>query len=288
MLGPVEKALLAVLLLVLMTGIGATLSPSHFRDVLKSPKGVLIGLASQFGWMPLIAFALAKVLDLPAPMAVGLVLIGCTPGGTTSNMFTYYAGADVALSVSMTVVSTAVATVVMPLLLVLYATPLTSTELTLPLGNIVTTLALVLVPVGIGIAIRARSEAAALRVERLGSASGVVVLVLLIATSLWSNHADLSRIPVAGFVAAVALGVVGMGLGYGVSRVVGMGEPQRRAVALETGIQNSPLAFAIILAAFPEAEQAQVLWLPMLYAMFVLISASIATMIFRARPMKSF
>lgn len=281
MLGPIEKTLLAVLLLVLMTGIGATLSPGHFRDILKSPKGVLIGLASQFGWMPLIAFGLAKGLGLPPPMAIGLVIIGCTPGGTTSNMFTYYAGADVALSVSMTVVSTAVATVAMPLLLMFYAAPLTSTEFDLPLGNIITTLALVLVPVALGIAIRARSEAAAARLERLGSASGVVVLILLVGTSLWSNHNDLAQIPVAGYVAAGALGLAGMGLGYGISRAFGMSQAQRRAVALETGIQNSPLAFAIILAAFPESEQARVLWLPMLYALFVLLSASAATLVFR-------
>ncbi len=288
MLGPFEKALLAVLLLVLMTGIGATLSPRHFRDIARSPKGVLIGLASQFGWMPLIAFGLAKGLALPAPMAIGLVLIGCTPGGTTSNMFTYYAKADVALSVSMTVVSTAVATIVMPLLLMLYAAPLTSTELTLPLGNIVTTLVLVLVPVGIGILIRRRSEAAAAKAERLGSLSGIVVLVLLVGSSLWSNHADLARIPPAGYIAAVALGLLGMGLGYGVSRAAGMKSAQQRAVALETGIQNSPLAFAIILAAFEPAEQVEVLWLPMLYALFVLISASVVTLVFRrTETMKS-
>lgn len=281
MLGPLEKALLAILLLVLMTGIGATLSPGHFRDIVRSPKGVLIGLASQFGWMPLIAFALAKGLSLPAPMAVGLVLVGCTPGGTTSNMFTYYAGADVALSVSMTVVSTAVATVVMPLLLMAYAAPLTQAELALPMGNIVTTLVLVLLPVGVGIALRAKKPELAAKVERLGSLSGVVVLVLLIGTSLWNNYADLARIPAPGYLAAIGLGLLGMTLGYLVSRGLGMGVPQRRAVALETGIQNSPLAFAIILAAFPESEQVQVLWLPMLYALFVLISASLVTLIFR-------
>jgi BASS family bile acid:Na+ symporter len=236
--------------------------------------------------MPLIAFGLAQALQLPAPMAIGLVLVGCTPGGTTSNMFTYYAGADVALSVSMTVVSTAVAALVMPLLLMLYAEPLTSTALSLPMGNIVTTLVLVLVPVGIGIAIRAKSEAAALRAERLGSLSGIIVLVLLICSSLWTNHADLARIPTAGYVAAIALGLLGMVLGYGASRVLGMGVPQRRAVALETGIQNSPLAFAIILAAFPESEQVQVLWLPMLYALFVLISASVVTLVFRRSSSK--
>lgn len=283
MLGPVEKALLAVLLLVLMTGIGATLSPRHFRDILRAPKGVLVGLASQFGWMPLIAFGLAKGLALPTPMAIGLVLIGCTPGGTTSNMFTYYARADVALSVSMTVVSTAVAAVVMPLLLMVYAEPLTSAELSLPLGNIVTTLVLVLVPVGIGVAIRARSERVAAKAERLGSLSGVVVLILLIGTSLWSNHGDLAEIPAAGYVAAIALGLLGMMLGWGVSRALGMPASQQRAVALETGIQNSPLAFAIILAAFPESEQVQVLWLPMLYALFVLLSASVVTLVLRRK-----
>lgn len=278
MLGGVEKALLAVLLLVLMTGIGATLSGSHFRRIVRHPRGVLIGLASQFVWMPLIAYALAKGLELPTPMAIGLVLIGCTPGGTTSNLFTYYARADVALSVSMTVVSTAVAVVLMPLLLLAYAAPLTSATLELPLGNIVTTLVLVLVPVALGIAIRARSERAAARAESLGSASGVIVLVLLVATSLARNHGDLARIPASGYVAAVSLGGLGMVLGYLASRILGLKPAQRRAVALETGIQNSPLAFALIIAAFPGPEHATILWLPMLYALFVLVSASLVTL----------
>lgn len=281
MLGGLEKALLGVLLLVLMTGIGATLSGDHFRQIVGRPRGVLIGLASQFGWMPLIAFGLAKGLDLPTPMAIGLVLIGCTPGGTTSNLFTFYARADVALSVSMTVVSTAAAVVVMPVLLTVYATPLTSAELSLPLGSIATTLVLVLVPVFVGVLIRARSESAAARVERLGSVSGIVVLVLLVGTSLVRNHADLTQIPAAGYVAAVALGLLGMGLGYAASRGLGLPPAQRRAVALETGIQNSPLAFALIIATFPESEQTAMLWLPMLYALFVLLSASVATVWFR-------
>lgn len=281
MLGGVEKALLAVLLLVLMTGIGTTLSRAHFREIMRSPKGLLIGLASQFGWMPVVAFGLAKVLALPSVMAVGLVLIGCTPGGTTSNLFTYYAKADVALSVSMTVVSTAVAVVVMPLLLLAYAAPLTSTALPIPIGSIVTTLVLVLVPVALGIFIRSRNEALALRIEKLGSMSGIVVLVLLVGSSLLRNYESLAEIPVSGYVASVSLGIAGMGLGYLASAALRLPTKQRRAVALETGIQNSPLAFAIIIAAFPGEEQAQMLWLPMLYALFVLVSASFVTLLFR-------
>ncbi|MEM6297014.1 MAG: bile acid:sodium symporter [Myxococcota bacterium] len=281
MLGGVEKALLAILLLVLMTGIGTTLSGAQFKAILAKPKGVLIGLASQFGWMPLIAFGLARGLELPTPMAIGLVLIGCTPGGTTSNLFTYYAKADVALSVSMTVVSTAVAVLVMPLLLMVYAAPLSSTEMDIPLGSIISTLVLVLVPVAAGIFIRAKNERVAAKVERAGSIAGIVVLVLLVGSSLATNYADLLEIPATGYAAAIALGVLGMGLGYLAARLVGMNAGQRRAVALETGIQNSPLAFGLILASFPEGEQRTMLWLPMLYALFVLLSASVATVAFR-------
>ncbi|RLB53613.1 MAG: transporter [Deltaproteobacteria bacterium] len=281
MIGGVEKALLALLLVVLMTGMGATLTFRQFGEVVRRPKGVLVGLASQFGWMPLVAFGLATALDLPAELALGLIIIGSTPGGTTSNLFTYYSGADLALSISMTVVSTLVAVVVMPLLLLVYAAPFTGDELELPLGNIVTTLALVLVPVGLGMAIRRRSERIAKMLERAGSYSGVAVLVLLIASSVVRNSSLFAQIPGAGYAAAFCLGVVGMGLGYGVARGVGLGLPQRRAVALETGIQNSPLAFGVILASFPDELTDRMLWLPMLYALFVLVSASVATLIFR-------
>jgi len=281
MLGGFEKALLAVLLIVLMTGMGATLDKSQFRGIVRRPKGVLVGLASQFGWMPLVAFGLARALELSPAMAIGLVLVGCTPGGTTSNLFTYYARADLALSISMTVVSTVVAVALMPILLVVYGRALTGTEFSLPLGSIVTTLALVLVPVGIGMVLRARSPQMAARAERAGSVSGVVVLLLLIGTSLANNRSVLSQIPAEGYFAAAALGITGMALGWGVARVLGLGVPMRRAVALETGIQNSPLAFAVVIASFPESEQDTLLWLPMLYALFVLLSASVVTVLWR-------
>ena len=102
MLSGPEKALLAALLIVLMMGMGATLERSHVRDVLAKPRGVLVGLASQFGWMPLIATGLALAFGLPDELALGLLIVGCTPGGTTSNLFAYLSKADVALSIAMT------------------------------------------------------------------------------------------------------------------------------------------------------------------------------------------
>src|SRR5262245_30473154 len=105
MLGPLEKALIAVLLAVLMFGMGTTLTPARFRDVVKHPKAFLIGTASQFLFMPTAAYLLAKALDLPDEVAIGLVVIGTCPGGTTSNLFAHLAGADVALSIAMTAAS---------------------------------------------------------------------------------------------------------------------------------------------------------------------------------------
>ncbi|MEM6959808.1 MAG: bile acid:sodium symporter [Myxococcota bacterium] len=279
MLGTFERVLLALLLLVLMAGMGATLTPKSFRDVAKRPAGVLIGLASQFGWMPLVAFGLGKLFGLSAPLALGLLIVGCTPGGTTSNLFSYYARADVALSISMTVVSTVVAVAAMPLLVGLYAASIG--EVDVPLGSIATTLVLLLLPVAIGMGVRAKSQRGAKRLERAGSISGVLVLVVLIGASVFRNLALFATIPATGYMAAFLLGAIGMAAGYGSATLLGQAPASRRAIALETGIQNSPLAFAIVLATLPANVQDEALRLPMLYALFVLMSASVATAIFR-------
>lgn len=283
MLSGLEQALLALLLVVLMMGMGASLTVADFRAVLQRPRGPLIGLASQYGWMPLIAFVLARGLDLPNDQAISLIIVGCTPGGTTSNLFTYYARADVALSISMTAVSTIVAVVVMPLLLVVYASGFTDAALKVPYGNITTTLAVMLVPLGLGMAIRARWARAAAALEKVGSLSGIGVLALLIVTGLWHNGALLAQTTPAMYGAAIGLGVIGFGLGYLLAALLKLPQAGRRAIAFETGIQNSPLALGIILASFPAALHERMLWLPLLYALFVLLAASLLTLGWRLR-----
>ncbi len=285
MLGPLETALLALLLLVLMFGMGATLTLERFREVAREPRAVLIGLASQFGWMPLLAFVLAKGFDLPAPAALGLVIMGTCPGGTTSNMFAYYARADVALSISMTAASKLVAVVMMPLCLWLFARPFTSAEVNIPYGEVFKTLVVLLVPVALGMWLRKRrGEAFARRAERVGGLAGILVLVMLVAASLFRHASLFSTITPAMYAASVLLGVGGMALGDLAARVSRLPVRQRRAVSLETGIQNSPLAFAIIATSFDGALEAEMLRLPLLYALFVLIEASFVTLYYRARP----
>lgn len=281
MLSGLEQALLALLLVVLMMGMGASLTVADFRAVLKNPRGPLIGLASQYGWMPLIAFTLAKALELPNEQAVSLIVVGCTPGGTTSNLFTYYARADVALSISMTALSTIVAVVVMPLLLVVYAGSFSDASLKVPYGNITTTLAVMLVPLALGMFIRARSARAAAVLEKVGSLSGIGVLLLLIVSGLVHNGELLARTTPAMYAAAIGLGVIGFGAGYLLAALMRVPQAGRRAIAFETGIQNSPLALGIILASFPAALHERMLWLPLLYALFVLLTASLLTLWWR-------
>jgi bile acid transporter len=281
MLSGLEQALLAALLVVLMMGMGASLTLADFRAVLKSPRGPLIGLASQYGWMPLIAFGLAKALGLANDQAISLIIVGCTPGGTTSNLFTYYAKADVALSISMTALSTIVAVVVMPLLLIVYASSFTDAALKVPYGNITTTLAVMLAPLAIGMFVRARRPGAAAVLEKVGSLAGIGVLGLLIVTGLVRNGELLAQTTPAMYAAAIGLGIIGFGLGYLLATLMKVDRPGRRAVAFETGIQNSPLALGIILASFPAALHERMLWLPLLYALFVLLSASLLTLWWR-------
>jgi BASS family bile acid:Na+ symporter len=283
MLTPLQTILLAALLVVLMAGMGASLTVADFREVLRRPRGPLIGLLSQYGWMPLIAFMLCQALGLPDDLAISLIVVGCTPGGTTSNLFTYFAGADLALSVSMTALSSVAAVVLMPLSLYLYASGRASAGLEIPYGNITSTLAVMLVPLAIGMFVRARAPAAARIMERLGGLAGIAVLALLIGTGIHNNLGLLGATTGTMYVAAGGLGLLGFGLGWLGARVLRLGAAQRRAIAFETGIQNSPLALGILVASFPGEQQARMLWLPLLYALLVLISASLLTLWFRIK-----
>lgn len=284
MLSPLETALIALLLIVLMFGMGATLTAERFREVVAQPRAVLIGLASQFGWMPLLAFLLAKTFSLPAEAALGLVIMGTCPGGTTSNMFAYYARADVALSVSMTAASKLVSVVLMPICLFLYARPFTDATVHIPYFDVVKTLAVLLLPVALGMWLRKkRGERFAQRAEKAGSLAGLSVLVLLVVLSVVRNAGLFSTVTPGMYAAAILLGVLGMVLGDLAARAAKLPRPQRQAVSFETGIQNSPLAFAIIATSFSGALQTEMLKLPMLYALFVLIEASLVTLYYRSK-----
>ena len=284
MLSGLDKALIAALTLTLMVGMGASLTPADYRRALERPRAVLIGLLSQFGWVPFLAYLAVRGLGLEGTDALGLMLMACTSGGNASNMFSYFSRADLALSISMTAVSTLVSVVMMPVLLYVYAASFAQSEMQIPYFAVMGTLALMLAPIAAGMWIRRRSLEAAKRVERVGGLAGALLLVVLLITSVSDQLDLLISARDESLVACVFVVVSAMVLGYGLARLAGLGPRQRRAVSLETGVQNAPLAIAVILATFPEADQDALLKLPFLYAMTALCVGTVATLAYRRFP----
>lgn len=288
LLYPLDKALLAVMILVIMFGMGASLTPDDFKGVLKRPRLILIGFVSQFGFMPVIAFLLAWFLNLPPAAAIALIMVGCLPGGSTSNLFAYFARGHVALSISMTTASTLMALAMTPLLLQFYTQPFTQgiseqlgteTHFVMPTQDVIVSLFVVLVPVCGGLILRRFSKGWAKVAEDTAGFMGMIVIVYLIVTVMGRHWRLVLSSPVPIYVATVALGLVGFLFGYHVSRWLGAHPIQQRAISLETGIQNTPVAFTIILLSFPDfALQNDMLWTAILYSVFIVISSSCITL----------
>jgi BASS family bile acid:Na+ symporter len=278
MVGPLEQALLALMIAVIMLGMGASLTPRDFTSALKRPYGLGIGLVSQYGFMPLIAFTLAMTLPVSEPVKIGLLIMGCMPGGTTSNIFTYFSKGNLALSVLMTVNSTLFGVVLIPVLLLVYAAGL---DVEIPASNIVVTLILLLVPVAIGMAIRRWNANVGALVELGGSALGIFFIVFLLVSWVPRNWAFLVTTPASVFVGAIALGVMGFLFGYGLSMLLRLHPRNARTIALETGIQNGPLAVALVVLAFSSTQQQEILAVPVLYSLFIVITSSVLTLWFR-------
>lgn len=279
MVGQLEQALSAGIVFFVMLGMGASLTFGDFGRALRQPQGMAIGLACQFGIMPLLGFTLASMLNLPDALAIGVLIISCMPGGTTSNMFTYFARGNLALSVLMTVASTVCGIVAIPLLLTFYAGAL---DLTIPRENIILVLVILMVPVTIGMLIRRSSARAGDIIEKVGSMLGIFFIVFLIGGWVPRNWQFLMETHTHTYVAAIALGLVGIILGYVVAVFLRMSQRDARTVALETGLQNGPLAFGIIAFTFTGPEQQAYMAVPALYSFFIVIVASIVTLIFRA------
>lgn len=278
MVGPLEQAVLALMIFVIMLGMGASLTPRDFYLALKRPQGLAIGLISQYGFMPFIGFLLISFLPLTPAIAVGVLIMACMPGGTTSNMFTYFSKGNLALSVLMTVTATVFGVVLIPIILVLYASAL---DLRIPSENIIITLILLLVPVAIGMVLRRLNANAGAVTEFMGSVLALVFIAFLVVTWVPRNWQFLMETLPATYVAAIALGVFGIAIGYAFARVLRLHPRNARTVALETGIQNGPLAIAIIAFTFTGTEAQSYMAVPALYALFIVIISTLVTLIFR-------
>ena len=282
MLTELETKLLGVMMMVIMLGMGASLTWRDFMIAFRKPRGVLIGLLCQYGVMPLLGFTLVMVLGLTPALAIGLILMSCMPGGTTSNIFTYFSKGVLALSIVMTCVSTLLALVAVPALLTFYPKLAgISGEFQIPAANVAQVLVIMLVPTLIGMVVRKLNPNIGATLEMIGSLLGIFVILFLIGSWVPRNYQLLLSTPWTVYFSVIGLGAFGMALGYAVSRLLKQDKNGARTIALEIGIQNGPLAVLIVTSSLVGVLQQEVLLVPVLYSLFIVLISTAVTVYFR-------
>jgi len=285
MLLPWEETLLALLMIFIMFGMGASLTFRDFSTALRHPHAVGIGFASQYLFMPFIAYMLALLLGLSTYQTVALVLMGCVPGGTTSNIFTYFSKGYLGLSIMMTICSTLAAIIMVPAILAFYTSGM-GDEFIIPNKDIIMVLGVLLIPSLLGMAVRKINANTGATFELIGSILGVFVIFFLIGTWIPRNIETLANTPWTVYTAVIGLGLCGFMIGYWFARATGLEPVKARTVSLETGIQNGPLAILIVAVSFSGTAQAEMLLVPMLYSGFIVGTSTIVMFYYRARSLR--
>jgi len=235
------------LLAMVMFMMGLTLSGEDFKRIISAPKPVFVGVILQFLLMPLFAFLLAKVLQLNTQLTAGMILVASVSGGTASNVMTYLAKGDVALSISMTMTSTLLGVIATPLLCSLYLSQTISVDST---GLLVSILQIVLVPVLLGTACNQYLPGAISRIERLLPTLSMLIILLIIAIIVALNAESLADAGPLILLAVILHNSLGMAGGFYISRLMGFNLQQSQTIAIEVGMQNSGLAVALALQFF--------------------------------------
>lgn len=229
-------------LAVIMVGMGITLTVEDFRRVVVMPRPVAMGFAAQFAIMPLLGWAISRVLHLDTPLAVGLILVSCCPGGTASNVVTYLARANVALSVVMTMCSTFAAVIMTPLLTQLYAGAIVHVD---GWGLFFSTFQVVIVPVFLGLALHHFLPRVVKWTLPLAPLVSIAMIALIVA-SVVGQSADAVRHSAASLLfAVILLHSGGFALGYLSARIFGYDKIIARTVSIEVGMQNSGLGIVL-------------------------------------------
>ncbi|AKE39006.1 Putative Na+-dependent transporter [Corynebacterium camporealensis] len=246
----------SVLLGIVMFGMGLTLRPIDFALVAKRPLPVLIGVVAQFVIMPLVALLVVTILNLPAEIAAGVILVGCAPGGTSSNVVTYLSRGDVALSVTMTSISTLLAPLLTPLLTLWLAGAYMPVDAAAMAMDV---LKVVLIPVVGGLVVRMLLPKAVEKITVVLPWISVLAISAIVCIVVGGAHENIATAGALVLAAVVLHNGIGYLLGYLTGVVTGQPVPVRRTMSVEVGMQNSGLASTLAtthlnpLAALPGA-----------------------------------
>jgi BASS family bile acid:Na+ symporter len=248
---PENLQVLNIAIAVIMFGVALDIHPNDFRSVMRSPRASLVGLGCQFLLLPAIAFGLCLLLKPRPSIALGLMLVAACPGGNFSNFLTHFARGNIALSVTMSSVSTAVSIVMTPLNLSFWGQLNPSTAALLksitmdPKDIFITVLQILILPLAAGMFVHLRFPPLAARLKRPFQIFSLVFLVIFIGLALSKNMDYFIRyIGMAAWIVALTNGL-GLAMGYFTARLLGLSAYDARAVSIEVGIQNA--GFGLIL-----------------------------------------
>ncbi|UIZ92997.1 bile acid:sodium symporter family protein [Corynebacterium sp. CNCTC7651] len=268
------------LLGIVMFGMGLTLKASDFALIAKRPLPVLIGVIAQFVIMPLLALLITWILRLPPELAVGVILVGCAPGGTSSNVVSYLARGDVALSVTMTAVSTLLAPIMTPLLTLWLA----GQQMEVSAGAMaISIVKMVLVPVTLGILINVFAPKFVEAILPALPWISVIAISMIVANVVFGSRDKLVQAGLIVLFAVMLHNVFGYVLGYFAGKLTGQPETASRTMAVEVGMQNSGMAATLAaahftpLAALPAA----------VFSVWHNLSGAVLAMFFRARDQRT-
>ena len=249
----IKPTVINPLLGVIMFGMGMALRLEDFKIVFSRPKDVIIGCVAQFTIMPLLAVALSRVFALDEALAVGVVLVGCCPGGTASNVITYLAKGDLALSVGMTATSTLLAPVLTPLLVWLLAGKSVDVDVA---GMLLSILWVVILPIVAGLIVKGLWPKFTERTTAYLPALSSLTIALIVAIIIAANAQKLLMGGMVIILVVVLHNLCGLSLGWLIGRLLRLPDAKRRAISIEVGMQNSGLASSLAtlhFAAYPMA-----------------------------------
>ncbi|MDZ5608550.1 bile acid:sodium symporter family protein [Bacillus pseudomycoides] len=238
---------ITILLGIVMFGMGLTLKAVDFKMIVTKPLPVIIGICAQFVIMPLVAYALAYMMKLPAELAAGLVLLGSVPGGTSSNVMVYLAKGNLPLSIAMTSLSTLLAPIATPFILLLLAGQWIPVD---PMSMFLSIVQVIIVPIILGIAVRKFFPTVVNKGITVVPLISVLAIIIIVSAVISANVSSISSSGLLIFAAVMLHNAFGFLLGYLTALVLGLNEETRRAISIEVGMQNSGLGVALGAAHF--------------------------------------
>lgn len=274
-LSAVLSAVLTTLLALVMFSMGCNVELKKFLGHIKRPWGICIGFLCQFGIMPLTGFILSVAFDIIPIQAVVVLIMGCCPGGTASNILAYWVDGDMDLSVSMTTCSTLLALGMMPLCLLIYTKMwVDAGMIVIPYDNIGISLVALVVPVSVGMYVNHKWPRKAKIILKIGSITGALLIVLIAVVggvlyqSAWIIEPKL-------WIIGTIFPIAGYSLGFVLARIAGQSWHRCRTVALETGMQNTQLCSTIVQLSFTPEELNLIFTFPLIYSIFQIIAAAL-------------